>query len=243
MKDIYDSKTTAIIGAMDIEIENFKHMMKNRKEQEVADIIFHKGSLLGKKIILLKSGIGKVNAALGTAIAVERFKADTIIFTGVAGAVNPSFEIGDIVISRDLIEHDYDVSQLKGKYPIVKNTHKGFYPADKKLINLAKKSSQRIMNKKNIHISTIATGDQFITDIKKVKWIYETFKAGAVEMEGASVAHVALMYKIPFVIIRTISDKADKSAKIDFNNFLISAAENSINIVSGMFETIRSIRI
>lgn len=233
-----NTKTIAIIGAMDIEIANFKSMMKNKKEYTIAGTNFYKGKILGKNVILLKSGIGKVNAALGAAIAIERFKVDSIIFTGVAGGVNPSFEIGDIVISKNLVEHDYDVTGLRGKHPIAKGTHNGYFNANKELISLAKKSAEKIMNKKNIHVATIATGDQFITDNKKVKWLYESFEAGAVEMEGAAVAHVALIYKIPFVVIRTLSDKADESANIDFNKFLVSAAEHSINIVSGMLKNI-----
>ena len=236
-----ETKRIAIIGAMDSEITNFKGMIENIEEIEIADITYYKGVLCGKNIVLLKSGIGKVNAAIATTIAIERFNVEKIIFTGVAGSCNPNYDISDIVISKDLIEHDFDTSALDGDEitVLVKNYDRNYYPADSKLIDIAKKSADKVIKENKVYIDTIATGDQFIGDNEKVKYIHNKFKAGAIEMEGAAVAHTALMYKVPFVVIRSLSDKADSDAYVDFPKFVIKSAENSIKIVIEMLENIK----
>ena len=209
----------AIIGAMDSEIKNLKNNIKNIEETEIAGILFYKGKLCDKDIVLLKSGIGKVNSAVAATIAIERFKVKKIIFTGVAGSANPNYNIADIVISKDLIEHDFDTSALDGDEltVLVKGYDTNYYPADKYLIELAKVSAERVIKNNKVYIDTIATGDQFIGDRTKVKYIQEKFKAGAIEMEGASVSHVSLMYKIP----------------------VVEASENSTKIVIEMLKNIK----
>lgn len=234
-------KRIAIIGAMDSEITNFKGMIENIEEIEIANIIYYKGTLCGKNIVLLKSGIGKVNAAIATTIAIERFNVEKIIFTGVAGSGNPDYDISDIVISKDLIEHDFDTSDLDGDEltVLVKGYDKNYYPADESLIKLAKESAQKVITENKIYIDTIATGDQFVGDNNKVKQIHNKFKAGAIEMEGAAVAHAALMYKVPFVVIRSLSDKADSDAVVDFPKFVVKSAQNSMKIVVEMLENMK----
>ncbi|WP_300367825.1 5'-methylthioadenosine/adenosylhomocysteine nucleosidase [Brachyspira sp.] len=236
-----DIKRIAIIGAMDSEITNFKGMIENIEEIEIANITYYKGILCGKNIVLLKSGIGKVNAAIATTIAIERFNVEKIIFTGVAGSGNPSYDISDIVISKDLIEHDFDTSALDGDEltVLVKGYDKNYYPADNDLVELAKESSQKVITENKVYVDTIATGDQFVGDNNKVKQIHNKFKAGAIEMEGAAVAHAALMYKVPFVVIRSLSDKADSDAVVDFPKFVVKSAQNSMKIVVEMLENMK----
>ncbi|ASJ22227.1 5'-methylthioadenosine/S-adenosylhomocysteine nucleosidase [Brachyspira hampsonii] len=236
-----DIKRIAIIGAMDSEITNFKGMIENIEEIEIANIIYYKGTLCGKNIVLLKSGIGKVNAAIATTIAIERFNVEKIIFTGVAGSGNPDYDISDIVISKDLIEHDFDTSDLDGEEltVLVKGYNKNYYPADASLIQLAKESAQKVIKENKVYIDTIATGDQFVGNNQKVKQIHNKFKAGAIEMEGAAVAHAALMYKVPFVVIRSLSDKADSDAVVDFPKFVVKSAQNSMKIVVEMLENMK----
>ncbi|MEI0486171.1 5'-methylthioadenosine/adenosylhomocysteine nucleosidase [Brachyspira intermedia] len=236
-----DIKRIAIIGAMDSEITNFKGMIENIEEIEIANITYYKGRLCGKNVVLLKSGIGKVNAAIATTIAIERFNVEKIIFTGVAGSGNPDYDISDIVISKDLIEHDFDTSALDGDEltVLVKGYDKNYYPADASLIELAKESAQKVIKENKIYVDTIATGDQFVGDNNKVKQIHNKFKAGAIEMEGAAVAHAALMYKVPFVVIRSLSDKADSDAVVDFPKFVVKSAQNSMKIVVEMLENMK----
>ena len=234
-------KRIAIIGAMDSEITNFKGMIENIEKIEIANITYYKGVLCGKNAVLLKSGIGKVNAAIATTIAIERFNVEKIIFTGVAGSGNPNYNISDIVISKDLIEHDFDTSDLDGDEltVLVKGYDKNYYPADKSLIELAEKSAQKVITDNKIYIDTIATGDQFVGNNQKVKQIHNKFKAGAIEMEGAAVAHAALMYKVPFVVIRSLSDKADSDAVVDFPKFVVKSAQNSMKIVVEMLDNMK----
>ena len=234
-------KRIAIIGAMDSEITNFKGMIENIEEIEIANITYYKGVLCGKNVVLLKSGIGKVNAAIATTIAIERFNVEKIIFTGVAGSGNPDYDISDIVISKDLIEHDFDTSDLDGDEltVLVKGYDKNYYPADTSLIQLAKESAKKVITDNKIYIDTIATGDQFVGNNQKVKQIHNKFKAGAIEMEGAAVAHAALMYKVPFVVIRSLSDKADSDAVVDFPKFVVKSAQNSMKIVVEMLENMK----
>ena len=236
-----DTRRIAIIGAMESEITNFKGMIENIEVIEIANITYYKGTLCGKNIVLLKSGIGKVNAAIATTIAIERFNVEKIIFTGVAGSGNPDYDISDIVISKDLIEHDFDTSALDGDEltVLVKGYDKNYYPADASLIELAKESAQKVIKENKVYIDTIATGDQFVGDNNKVKQIHNKFKAGAIEMEGAAVAHAALMYKVPFVVIRSLSDKADSDAVVDFPKFVVKSAQNSMKIVVEMLENMK----
>ena len=211
-------------------------MLENTEEIKIAGITYYKGKLHGKDVVLLKSGVGKVNAAVATTIAIERFNIEKIIFTGVAGSGNPNYNIADIVISKNLIEHDFDTRDIDGDYitVLVEGYNDNYYPADEALIELAKSSAEKVITNSKVYIDTIATGDQFVGNNEKVKQIHDKFKAGAIEMEGASVAHTALMYKTPFVVIRSLSDKADSDAEVDYPKFVIQASDNSAKIVSEM---------
>ena len=231
-----EPKRIAIIGAMDSEIANLKSMLENTEEIKIAGITYYKGKLHGKDVVLLKSGVGKVNAAVATTIAIERFNIEKIIFTGVAGSGNPNYNIADIVISKNLIEHDFDTRDIDGDYitVLVEGYNDNYYPADEALIELAKSSAEKVITNSKVYIDTIATGDQFVGNNEKVKQIHDKFKAGAIEMEGASVAHTALMYKTPFVVIRSLFDKADSDAEVDYPKFVIQASDNSAKIVSEM---------
>lgn len=225
-----------IIGAMDKEVAGLKSEIKVKEIKNIGGIEFYVGTLQGKDVVLLKSGIGKVNSAMATDILIREFKADKIIFTGVAGAVNNKLNVGDVVISEDLVEHDYDTTAFGNKPGNVPGSDNGKFYADKSLISLAESSAQKVLGKAHVFKGTIATGDQFIADKAKVRVLEDTFGAWAVEMEGASVAHVATLYKVPFVVIRAISDKADKYAHVTYDEFSNKAAENSIKIVKDMLK-------
>jgi adenosylhomocysteine nucleosidase len=230
------SGPVGIIGAMDKEVAGLKSEIKVKEIKTIAGIEFYSGTLQGKEVVLLKSGIGKVNSAMATDILIREFKAEKIIFTGVAGAVNNKLNVGDVVISTDLAEHDYDTTVFGDKLGDVPGSDNGKFYADKDLIALAEASAQKVLGKTHVFRGTIVTGDQFIADKQKVKFLEDTFGAWAVEMEGASVAHVATLYKVPFVIIRAVSDKADGSAHVTYDEFSEKAAQNSIKIVNDMLK-------
>ena len=229
----------AIIGAMDIEIASLREALSDTKEMTVAGIPFYMGSLQGKDVVIFMSGEGKVNAAMAVTIAIERFNVKQIIFTGVAGSVKNEINIADIVISTNLVHHDFDTTEVSGgSHGLNTSTISGSIDADETLISIAKNAAIEVVGSDKVHLGTIATGDQFIADKEKVAWINKTFNAYAVEMEGAAVAQVAKLYGIPFVVLRAMSDKADGSAQINFNDFKIIAAENSVNIVINMLKNI-----
>ncbi|OLO40222.1 5'-methylthioadenosine/S-adenosylhomocysteine nucleosidase [Alkalihalophilus pseudofirmus] len=224
-----------IIGAMKEEIELMKEEMDIEKETKVAKITFYAGTMENHQIVLCKSGVGKVNAALTTQILIDHFQVEKIIFTGVAGALNPRLDIGDIVISTSALQHDIDASPLgfkRGEIPMFEHTSD--FPANTALIELATKASEQL----NIQVikGKVLSGDQFIASQELVHELYETFSGACVEMEGSAVAQAAMLNDIPYVIIRSISDKANGEAKMSFNEFVHVAAKQSNFIVKAMLE-------
>lgn len=219
-----------IIGAMNEEVELYLASLKNTKETNIAGFNFASGNLSEKNVVIVKSGIGKVNAALCAQMLIHRFDVSSIIFTGVAGALNPNLNIKDIVISEDSIQHDIDAKSLgfeKGQIPF---TDLRFFKADTSLINIALSAAESIGLK--AMKGRILTGDQFITDQEHSISLRKEFDGDCIDMESAAVAHVCELNTTPHVIIRSISDKADHSASVDFAEFCKEAAENSFKLVS-----------
>ncbi len=229
-------KIFGIIGAMEEEVVLIKDCLEDLVEKEIASIKFYFGNINNKKIVLTQSGIGKVNAAICATLLIEKFNVSKIIFTGVAGGVNSDLNIGDIVISTDLIQHDFDLTSFGRKMGEIPNIKSLSFFADKELINIANESISEIGL--NGLSGRIISGDQFINSDEIIKELGDSFKADAVEMEGASVAHVCHLFNIPFVVIRSISDKANGDSRIDFNEFVKLAADNSAKIILKMIEKI-----
>lgn len=220
----------AIIGAMDEEIELLREQIADKNEETVAGSVFITGTLHGKDVVLLRSGIGKVNAAMSTTILMERYQPDYIINTGSAGGYNPSLKIGDLVISNEVRHHDVDVTAFGYEYGQVPQLPAAF-KANEALIRTAIEGAKKLPS---IHAVTglIATGDTFMSDPERVEFVRKTFKElQAVEMEGAAIAQVAHQYAIPFVVIRALSDIAGQESDISFDQFLETAAVNSANLV------------
>ena len=228
-----------IIGAMNEEVVELKAVMSDIKSENIGNLEFFKGNLLGKDVVLVEGGIGKVNAAIGADTVIREFKAESIIFTGVAGAVDNKLNIADIVISKDLVQHDVDLTAFGRPMGLIPGNNSIEFKADKNLIDIAYESAVKVLGKDKVKIGRIATGDQFIADKDRVKMIGEIFEASAVEMEGGAVAQVAQLYNVPFVVLRAVSDKADGSAKMTYEDFVVVAADNSANIVKEMLKRIK----
>ncbi|WP_018247278.1 5'-methylthioadenosine/adenosylhomocysteine nucleosidase [Orenia marismortui] len=229
-----------IIGAMDIEIELLKEELDLKDTLNKASMEFYAGELLDKEVVLVRSGIGKVNAAVCTQILIDDFAIDQIIFTGVAGAVDPVLDVGDIVISSEVAQHDIDVTGFGREYGEVPGLDRVFFEAEEKLVNLAKVAGEKVTAKEDIKvlIGRVLSGDQFIADREKVAWLESTFGGYCTEMEGAAVGQVCFLNSKPFVIIRSMSDKADGEANISFDEFAKIAADNSYKIVVEMLKNI-----
>ncbi|GGA69026.1 5'-methylthioadenosine/S-adenosylhomocysteine nucleosidase [Ornithinibacillus halotolerans] len=226
--------TIGIIGAMDEEIEIIVQEMTNKEETTIANCLFVKGNLRGQEIVLLKSGIGKVNAAMSTTILMERFSPDYVINTGSAGGFAKQLDVGDVVISNEVVHHDVDVTAFDYAYGQVPGMPATFQ-ADPSLIQKAIKAVEQIDIQGEIGL--IATADSFMDDPERVNFVREKFPALiAAEMEAAAVAQVCHQYNCPFVVIRALSDIAGKESSVSFDAFLKTAAKNASEIIFHMLE-------
>lgn len=232
-------KKIGIIGAMELEVEALKDKMEIHRKVEKASLEFLEGMLSGTEVVIVRSGIGKVNAALCTQILCDIFEVTHIINTGVAGSLKNEINIGDIVVSTDALHHDVDVRVFG--YPLGEVPQIGClaFQADTELAQLAVACCKEVNTDIEVYCGRIVSGDQFISDKKIKDNIINHFHGFCVEMEGASIAHIAYLNHVPFVIIRAISDKADDSAEMDYPTFEKAAAAHSAALVEHMLQKIK----
>lgn len=225
-----------IIGAMDEEVAKIKEQMEEVQVQTWAAMDFYRGTLEGKEVVVVRSGIGKVNAAVCAQILADRYQVSGIVNTGIAGSLKAEIDIGDIVLSTDALQHDMDATNFG--YPLgqIPRMDVLSFPADEKLRALAKECCSRVNPDIHTYEGRVVSGDQFISDQAKKDWLIENFQGFCTEMEGAAIAQAAYLNGIPFLIIRAISDKADNSASVDYPTFEAKAIVHSVNL---MLEMIR----
>lgn len=214
----------AIMGAMQEEIEPLLAHFKDVNVVEYANNKFYEVSYNGLEIVIAYSKIGKVFASLTASTMIEKFGCDTLLFSGVAGGINPKLQIGDLIIADKLCQHDLDITAFGHPH--------GFVPGGKVFVETTKELRDmaiKVANENNLKVieGTIATGDQFVHSNERKQFIENRFNADALEMEGASVAVVCDALNVPFFILRAISDTADMDAGFDFDEFLKSSAKNS----------------
>lgn len=220
-------KYIGIIAAENEEIEAIKKTMENINKVQIYNLIFYKGIINNRNYIVVKCGVGKVNAARTTQILVDKFDVEYIINLGSAGAVNDNLNIGDIVIGKKLVQHDFDVTAFGREKGYIPETGKVF-ESSMDLVNCCK--NIKIDNIK-ITIGTIASGDTFCTEIKMKEKIRDEFECDCVEMEGAAVAQVCHLNRIPFIVIRSISDIPNGKNEIDFKEYLKLASKNCAEFI------------
>lgn len=230
-------KTIGIIGAMEEEISCIKEKIDVIVAKNIIGLDFYIGKMHGKNVVLVRSGIGKVNAAICSQILIDLYAVDYIINVGVAGAISKELEIGDLVISDDAVQHDFDTSPLGDPVGFISRTNMTYFKADDELIKIAERVSKEV-HSGNVVVGRIASGDQFISNADAKSKIWNNFKAVCAEMEGASIAHTCYLNKIPFVIIRSISDKAEESSNLDYNKFFKESAVIAAKAVDLMIENI-----
>ena len=219
-----------IIGAMEVEVEKLRGMMVDPKVRTVAGMTFCQGTIKGKEAVVVRSGVGKVNAGLCSQILVDQYHVDGIINTGIAGSLRNEVNVGDIVLSTTAVQHDMDASGFG--YQIGEIPQLGM----KELRTLAEKCCQKANPDIQTFTGRVASGDQFINDKEKKAWIRETFDAYCTEMEGAAIAQAAYLNQIPYLVVRAISDKADDSANVDYKEFEAKAVEHSVRLIVSMLE-------
>ena len=223
-----------IIGAMDEEVAKIKEEMTEVTVVTAAGMDFYQGKLGGRAAVVVRSGIGKVNAGMCSQILVDRFGISAIINTGIAGSLRNEINIGDIVLSTDAVQHDMDASGFgyaKGQIPRVDTFS---FPADEELRKLAMECNKQVNPDIQAFAGRVVSGDQFISDKEKKRWLIETFDASCTEMEGAAIAQAAYLNGIPYLVIRAISDKADDSAGMDYAVFEEKAIEHSVRLLLEM---------
>ena len=225
-----------IIGAMDEEVAKIKERLENVEVQTFGGMDFYKGNFEGKSVVVVRSGSGKVNAAVCAQILADRYQVSGIVNTGIAGSLMAKIDIGDIVLSTDALQHDMDATNFGYPAGQIPRMDVLSFPADPKLLALAKECCGRVNPEIHTYEGRVVSGDQFISDQKKKDWLIETFHGYCTEMEGAAIAQAAYLNGIPFLIIRAISDKADNSANVDYPTFEAQAIIHSVNL---MLEMIR----
>jgi adenosylhomocysteine nucleosidase len=237
-------RVIGVMGAMDVELALIDESMTIRSIDTVCGQAYKVGEMYGMRCVVVRAGVGKVAAAQTAQTLVLRYGVDIIIFTGVAGGINPRLHIGDIVISVDVVHHDFGQVFPESFVPF---DTVGF-AADSMLIAIAGKVAVNVRfepipagirgdsGMPLVVLGRIATGDQFISSEAKRAWIDQTFRADCVEMEGAAVAQICAANNIPFIIIRSLSDLANEDADVDFEAFVVYAARNSSSLVKGILE-------
>ncbi len=219
-----------LIGAMEAEVHELLRHAVVLREENWSGFDFYHVTVFGKSCVAVKCGIGKVFAAMVSQHAIDAFKPRAVVFSGVAGALNPRLDIGDVIVSRDLIQHDVDGRALGFERGRLLYTDLKIFAADADLVSRAMGAS---LEGPALHLGRILSGDQFMTrsDIASHSYLTEELAGDAVEMEGAAVAQVCHLNRVPFVVIRSISDKADGEAVQDFGAFLPVVARNSYAVL------------
>lgn len=221
-----------IIGAMDVEVETLKDQMKlagDVVETSRIGMSFFEGELGCHDVVVVKCGVGMVNAATCTQTLISEFECDAVINTGVAGSLDPRIEIGDIVIGTDAVNHVMDVENLgyaPGQTPDLETR---FFPTDEALGRAIEHAASELGIE--AHTGRVASGDRFVRDADDKKRIVDLFEARCCEMEGAAIAQVCWLGQIPCALVRAISDKADGSASVDYPTFERKAAHNCASLV------------
>lgn len=229
-----NNRPIGIIGAMDIEVDTLKASIDNCKIEKVGEMTFFSGTLNGTEVIVVKCGIGKVNAARCAQTLADRFSVAAIINTGIGGGIGDGLSVGDIVIGESLVQHDFDVSGFgyaKGYMFLGDKDKPTEYIADKRLIELIENAALKHISAQRIKKGIIATGDIFVSDAEKKSEIKNGFNALVTEMEGAAIAQTAQANNIPFAVVRALSDLADGSAAESYEAFEKETAFLSAEII------------
>jgi len=233
-------KTIGIIGAMDVEIAELKNRMEIIQSKTIAGAEFNVGRIQGGSVVVAMAGIGKVNAAVCAQTMIDFYGVDYLVNIGVAGSLARDLNIGDVVVSDDLVQHDFDANYIGAMAGVIPGMKESFFRADAELVRMAKEAAESVLSGtgSKVYTGRIASGDQFISSHEAKHRILKEFSALCCEMEGAAIAHAAYLNDVPFVVIRSISDKADEEASVSFEKFMESTAKISSGIVERMVKMI-----
>lgn len=223
-----------IIGAMELEVQALKAMMDNAEIKRISGVDFYGGKINGADTVVAAAGIGKVNAAVCAQTMILKYFPEMIINVGVAGGLDESFSIGDIAVADSVAEHDMDTTPVGDEPGFISGINKVYMECGKNIADLMERAAKSIGL--NVKRGVIASGDRFISSQEQRDKIITTFGAIAAEMEGASIGHVCTMNKVPFGVLRAISDGANSDSVVDYTAFAKTAAKNSIEIIKYMLK-------
>ncbi len=225
-----------IIGAMDIELARLASLLENKETVEFCGLKFNTGTISGKKIAIVKCGIGKVFAAMAASAMIARFSPRLIVNTGVGGALSKGLRPLDVVIAEKLLQHDMDTSALGDAKGLISGINKIYFESDTRVSQILLECAEKLSL--TAKLGTVASGDKFIAEEREKKAIVSEFSADVCEMEGAAIAQVAYVNNTPFAVVRAISDSADEGSSMDYMEFLPVAAENSAKLTLALIEEI-----
>jgi adenosylhomocysteine nucleosidase len=241
------AQTTAILGAYGEEITLLLQKVEGKKETVIAGLRFTEGTLYGRKVVVVLTGIGKVNAAITTTLAIEHFHPAELLFSGIAGGVDPALSPGDLVIGKKLAYHDYgtltdSIKLDPTRNPATTQNNPLYFPCNDTLIGIAQRVSRTLPLESPIegrpapHVvsGTIVTGDVFISSRQATRRLWQNMNAEATDMEGAAVAQTCWQQGVPFIVVRCLSDAADSDAEKDIARFYRAAAHNAAMLVAAI---------
>lgn len=230
--------TIGIIGAMEEEVAILKEKMSEVTVLEKAGMEFFKGILGGQQVVVVRSGIGKVNAGICTQILADVFQVNAVINTGIAGSLKAEINIGDIVLSTDTMQHDVDAREFGYEIGQIPRMDTRTFPADNRLRETALQVCRKVNPEIQVFEGRVASGDQFVADKETKEKIIANTQAYCTEMEGAAIGQAAYLNGIPYLVIRAISDKADDSAHMDYPAFEKEAIRHTVNLVENMMKAL-----
>lgn len=225
-------KKVGIIAAMQEEMNEIKNIMTELTENNIYELQFFEGKIGNVECVLVQAGVGKVNASRCTQILIDNYDIEYVVNVGSAGSANNSLNIGDIVIGKILVQHDFDITAFGHKKGYISNVGENINSDDKLIKKFEKIINNNDKKEYNIKVGTIASGDIFCTDIKMKEKIKYKFNADAIEMEGAAIAQVCYLDKIPFIVIRSISDTPNGSNEITFEEYLKLASKRCATLLN-----------
>ena len=228
-----------IIGAMQVEVEILLSLLENKKDTAVAGSTFYEGKLEGLEVAIVQCGVGKVNAAICAQILCDRFGVTHLVNTGIAGSLDAKLDIGDLLVSKDAMYHDFDCVHFGYEMGRVPGMDVTSFPADEMMIALAKEAAEAV-HPGHVTVGRVASGDLFVAEKSAKDRIIATTHGLCTEMEGAAIAQTAYRNGIPFVILRAISDKADNSAEMDYPTFERIAAHRCAQVTQALAKALIS---
>ena len=248
---------TLILGAMKAEIDMIEKQLTGSEVHKVRGLRCVSGKLVGREVVVALTGVGKVNAAMTATLLIDRFQPREVLFTGIAGGINPELQPGDIVIGMKIAHHDYGewktdrIVRAAPRNPITGERNPLFIPADKRLAAVAEQVAEKMEFEKvtigekprapKVIKGIIVTGDTFISSASKTKELRAALQADAVEMEGAAVAQICHQLQTPCLVVRSISDMAGANANEDLIKFYRTAAANSAKLVTGIVKQLNQL--